>query len=53
MDAGLGGNPRLVIPRVDLKGLRVRPKRVEPVPQLSSNRLVFKVPVLTRGLPRT
>jgi hypothetical protein len=28
------------------------PKRLEPAPQLSSNGLVFKVPVPTRGLPR-
>ena len=29
------------------------PKRPEPAPQLSPIRRVFKVPVLTRGLPRT
>ena len=29
------------------------PKRLKPAPQLSPIRRVFKVPVLTRGLPRT
>jgi hypothetical protein len=40
-------------PVLTCRAYESEPRRLEPAPQLSPNRLVFKVPVLTKGLPRT